>query len=261
MTDAYPRKKFIAGNWKMHKTRGDVETFFQTFNRLISESGGFSQIAERYDVAFGVPATLFETCEQGVKSTGVRILAQNCHWEAQGAFTGELSVPMLKDAGVHGAIIGHSERRQYNGETNEAVGKKWQALSRGGLLPVICIGESRSEREAGKTEEVLSVQLRETLSQVSKDSLGHDFVIAYEPVWAIGTGLTATPDQAEAAHVFIRRELAELTSKACSEAVRIIYGGSMNPSNARELLGCPNIDGGLIGGASLKAEDFVRILL
>lgn len=252
------RKKFLAGNWKMHKTRAETEAFFAA---LSQECGGnLKPITDAKDVAFAVPATLFDVALSTTRGSGVKILAQNCHWEKQGAFTGELSVAMLKDTGLAGSLIGHSERRQYNAETNETVGKKWNALALGGLLPVVCIGETRAEREAGKTNDVVKTQLVDALSQVTDEAKAKEFVIAYEPVWAIGTGLTATPEQAEETHAYIRGLLATLFTKERAEAVKILYGGSMNAANAKDLLAKQNIDGGLIGGASLKPDEFSKIL-
>lgn len=251
------RKKLLAGNWKMHKTRAET---LQFFSGLREQFPNFLNISAKVDLAFGVPATLFSEALSTTRDTGVKILAQNCHWETQGAFTGELSVGMLRDAGFAGSIIGHSERRQYFAETSEAVGKKWNALALGGLLPVVCVGETKAEREAGQTTEVVRCQIDDALSQVSPEGLAKTFVIAYEPVWAIGTGLTASPDQAQEVHAFIRTQLAEKLSKARASEVTILYGGSMNAANAAELLRKPDIDGGLIGGASLKVDEFSKMV-
>lgn len=252
------RKKLLAGNWKMHKTRAETSAFFASFQSAV---GDVARVTTQVDVAFGVPATLFDAALSTTCGTGVKILAQNCHWEKQGAFTGELSVPMLQDAGLAGSIIGHSERRQYFAETDETVGKKWNALALAGLLPVVCVGETKSEREGGKTMSVVRQQLDGALSQVSTEARAKEFVIAYEPVWAIGTGLTATPDQAQEVHAFIRQELAKHFDAGRAAQVRILYGGSMNAANAKELLSKSDIDGGLIGGASLKPDDFAKICI
>lgn len=251
------RKKLLAGNWKMHKTRAEASEFFHSFTKLV---GSLSDVTREVDVAFGVPATLFDVCVKAVDQTGVKILAQNVHYEKQGAFTGELSVPMLIDCHTNGSIIGHSERRQYYGETDEAVGKKWNALALAGLLPVVCVGETRAEREAGHTNDIVRGQLENALKFVSDDARAKDFVIAYEPVWAIGTGLTATPDEAEEVHLFIRNLLIKHFGMARAESVRILYGGSMNAANCQELLQKANIDGGLVGGASLKPDDFSKMI-
>jgi triosephosphate isomerase len=218
-------------------------------------------VTKSVDVGFGVSSTLFDTCLIKSEGTGIKILAQNCHFEAQGAFTGETSVPQLLDAHLHGAIIGHSERRQYYNESNDAVGKKWNALSNAAILPIVCVGETRHEREAGKTLDVVRSQIEGALQFVSDAARLKEFVIAYEPVWAIGTGLTATPDQAEDVHKVIRELLAHHFGASRAAALRILYGGSMNAANCKDLLSKPNIDGGLVGGASLKAEDFASMVL
>ena len=252
------RKKLLAGNWKMHKTRAEASDFFQSFTKL---AGNLVDVTRVVDVAFGVSATLFDACVKASEGTGVKILAQNVHFEKQGAFTGEISVPMLADGGITGSIIGHSERRQYFAETDETVGKKWNALSLAGFLPVVCIGETRAERESGHTNDVVLSQIENALKFVTDEARSKEFVIAYEPVWAIGTGLTATPEQAEEVHLFIRTLLSKHFGLSRAETLRILYGGSMNAANCADLLRKPNIDGGLIGGASLKAEDFSKMVL
>jgi triosephosphate isomerase (TIM) len=251
------RKKFLAGNWKMQKTRGEASEFFQAFTRLV---GNLGDVTRDVDLAFGVSATLFDAAIKSTTGSGVKILAQNVHFEKQGAFTGELSTGMLVDAGVSGSIIGHSERRQYFAENDEAVGKKWNALALSSLLPVVCVGETKSEREAGKTNDVVTRQLDAALAQVNPEARAKEFVVAYEPVWAIGTGLTATPEQAEDVHKMIRGLLEKHFGKSRADATRIIYGGSMNAANCAELLQKQNIDGGLVGGASLKPEDFSKMV-
>ena len=252
------RRKLLAGNWKMHKTRKEASEFFQSFTKLL---GHGHDVTRSVDVGFGVGPTLFEACLTAVKGTGVKILAQNCHFETHGAFTGEISVPQILDVGLAGSIIGHSERRQYYNETNEAVGKKWNVLAKAGLLPIVCVGETRQEREAGKTLDVVKNQIDEALKFVSDDARSKEFVIAYEPVWAIGTGLTATPEQAEDVHKVIRDLLTRTFDEARASTVQILYGGSMNAANCKDLLSKPNIDGGLVGGASLKSEDFASMVL
>lgn len=252
------RKKFLAGNWKMHKTRPEASEFFTSFTKMI---GHVNDVTTAMDIGFGVSSTLFDVCLTKVQGTGIKILAQNCHYETHGAFTGETSVPQLLDARLSGSIIGHSERRQYYKETNEAVGKKWNVLAKAQLLPVICVGETRQEREAGRTLDVVKSQIEEALKFVSEEARSKEFVIAYEPVWAIGTGLTATPDQAEDVHKVIRDLLGKNFGAQRAAALRILYGGSMNAANCKDLLVKPNIDGGLVGGASLKAEDFASMVL
>jgi triosephosphate isomerase len=251
------RKKLLAGNWKMHKTRAEASEFFHSFTKLV---GNMADVTRSVDVAFGVPATLFDVSLK-TAGAGVKILAQNVHFEKQGAFTGELSVGMLQDLSLQGSIIGHSERRQYFAETDQAVGKKWNALALSGLLPVVCVGETRAEREAGQTNAVVRKQFEQALAEVSADAKAKEFVIAYEPVWAIGTGLTATPEQAEEVHLMIRGLLTAQFGAARAETVRILYGGSMNAANCQDLLKKPNIDGGLVGGSSLKPEDFSKMVL
>ena len=249
------RKKLLAGNWKMFKTRSETEAFFSQFRQELSDGSG-----KAAEIAFGVAATLFDVALSTTRGTGVKILAQNCHWEKQGAFTGELSVAMLQDVGVAGSIVGHSERRQYFAETDETVGKKWNALALANLLPVVCVGETRAEREGGKTMDTVRQQLDGALLQVSSEARAKEFVIAYEPVWAIGTGLTATPAQAQEVHAFIRTELARHFDKTRAQSVRILYGGSMNAANAKDLLSQLDIDGGLVGGASLKPDEFAKVV-
>ncbi len=251
------RKKFLAGNWKMHKTRAEVSEFFTSFTKIL---GSLSDVTKVVDVGFGVSSTLFDTCLAQSQGTGIKILAQNCHFESNGAFTGETSVPQLLDAHVNGSIIGHSERRQYYNETNEAIGKKWNALTKAGLLPIVCVGETRQERESGKTLDVVKSQFEEALQFVSDEGRSKEFIIAYEPVWAIGTGLTATPEQAEDVHKVIRELLSKNFGASRAQSIRILYGGSMNAANCKDLLSKPNIDGGLVGGASLKHEDFASMV-
>lgn len=251
------RKKLIAGNWKMHKTRAETEMFFSGF---ASEMGDLHSVCAKVDIAFGVAATLFDVALSTTQASGVKILAQNCHWEKQGAFTGDLSWSMLAEVGLSGSIIGHSERRQFNGETDTCVGKKWNSLATANLLPVVCVGETREQREGGKTMEVVRQQIDAALLHVSTEARTKEFVIAYEPVWAIGTGLTPTPQQAQEVHAFIRGALAKQLSESLAAKTRILYGGSMNAANAKELLSKPDIDGGLVGGASLKPDDFAKIV-
>jgi triosephosphate isomerase len=248
------RTKFLAGNWKMHKTKQDTLEFFTTLR------GDVPKFSKDVELAFAVPATLLEVALLTTQQLGVKILAQNCHWEKQGAFTGETSVGMLQDIGAHGSLVGHSERRQYFGETDQTVGKKWNALSLAGLLPVVCLGETKQERERGATMDVVRQQFVTALSQVSSEARASEFVIAYEPVWAIGTGLTATPQEAQDVHEFIRGLIAKAFDQARANSVRIIYGGSMNGDNAKDLLQKADIDGGLIGGASLKPDEFAKIV-
>jgi triosephosphate isomerase len=237
----------------MHKTRSEASEFFTSFTKIL---GNIGDVTKLVDVGFGVSSTLFDTCLAKSQGSGIKILAQNCHFESHGAFTGETSVSQLLDAHLNGSIIGHSERRQYYNETNEAVGKKWNALAKSGLLPIVCVGETLEEREQGATDAVVARQLAPVLNVVGGQMAS--VVIAYEPVWAIGTGKTATPEMAQQVHARIRAILAERDAESAQQ-VRILYGGSMKPDNAKDLLAMPDIDGGLIGGASLNASDFLAI--
>jgi triosephosphate isomerase (TIM) len=202
----------------------------------------------------GIPAAV-----AAAQGTAIAVGAQNLYWEDQGAFTGEVSGPMVKDAGCTYVIIGHSERRQYFGETDETVNKRIAAALRHGLMPIFCLGETLAEREDGKTFETVRRQLVHGLGEIRPVDAGR-FVIAYEPVWAIGTGRTATPAQAQDVHAYLRTEVEALLGKDFAQAVRLLYGGSVKPDNARGLLDCPDIDGGLVGGACLKIEDFAGII-
>ena len=209
------------------------------------------------DVVVCVPFTDIPAVSEALKGSNIALGAQNVHFAEKGAYTGEISAAMLKEYGVKYVIIGHSERRQYFGETDETVNKRMHAALAAGLVPIVCVGESLEERETGKTEQVLSVQIEEGLKGLEDVSA---IVIAYEPVWAIGTGKTATAEQANETIGFIRKKCAEVFCPKCAEKVRIQYGGSMNAKNCKELMAMPEIDGGLIGGASLKAQDFSQIV-
>ena len=241
------RQAIIAGNWKMNKTRPEAKA-------LIEE---LIPIAEKAScgVIICVPYTNLETAVELTKGTNIKVGAENVHFKESGAYTGEISAAMLTEIGVEYVIIGHSERRQYFGETDETVNLRTKAALKAGLIPIVCVGELLWERECGITEEVVARQIKLDLWSLTAEQV-KNVVIAYEPVWAIGTGLTATPEQAEEVCGFIRTQLAKLFDQATADAVTIQYGGSMNAKNAAELLAKPNIDGGLIGGASLKAEDF-----
>ncbi|MDR2724748.1 MAG: triose-phosphate isomerase [Candidatus Adiutrix sp.] len=246
-------KPLLAGNWKMFKTSRQAREFFQ---ELLERLKPFP--ADR-EVAFGVPFTSLEAAVQAVAGTPVIIAAQNVHWEAEGAFTGEISAPMVAAAGAGAAIIGHSERRQLFGETGESVNKKIKAVLAAGLRPIVCLGETLEERESGRTYEVLAVQLDEALAGLGQAAPGA-LDLAYEPVWAIGTGRTATPEMAQEAHAFIRKWLAEKISPATAGATRLLYGGSVKPDNASQLMAQPDIDGALVGGASLTVDSFIQII-
>ena len=245
------KNKFIAGNWKMNKTIADTKTFI---NELIPLVAGANN-----RVALCVPFTDLATAVELTKGTNIAIGAQNVHWAESGAFTGEISVNMLKELGVEYVVIGHSERRQYFGETDATVLKRTLAALNGGLKPIVCVGETLSEREGGLMEEVLKRQTLEGLADVSAEQMA-DVVIAYEPVWAIGTGKTATNQEANDAIGYIRGILAQKYGDEVAQNVFIQYGGSMNEKNASDLLSMPQIDGGLIGGASLVPEKFQAIV-
>jgi triosephosphate isomerase len=245
------RQAIIAGNWKMNKTRPEAKALIEALKPYAEKA--------TCGVVICVPFTNLETAVNLTKGTNIKVGAQNCHFEKSGAFTGEISADMLVELGVEYVIIGHSERRQYFGETDETVNKRTKAALAAGLKPIVCVGELLWERECNITEEVISRQIKLDLFDISAEDI-KKVVIAYEPVWAIGTGKTASDEQAEEVCAFIREILAKIYDKATADAVTIQYGGSMNPGNAAGLLAKENIDGGLIGGASLKAEDFAVLL-
>lgn len=245
------RRAIIAGNWKMNKTRPEAKELIEALKPLVSEAG--------CEVVICVPYTNLETAVALCEGTNVKVGAENCHFAKSGAYTGEISADMLKEVGVEYVVLGHSERRQYFGETDETVNKRTKAALEAGLKPIVCVGELLWERECNITEEVIARQIKLDFFGVTANEL-KNCVIAYEPVWAIGTGKTATADQAEEVCAFIRATLAKLYGEDVAECVTIQYGGSMNAANAEELLSKVNVDGGLIGGASLKAPDFATIV-
>jgi triosephosphate isomerase len=244
------RTPLVAGNWKMHKTVPEAEALVAALLPRISGA--------RADVAVCPPYTALRPVVDSVRGSGLAVLAQNVHEEPEGAFTGEVSVPMLQDVGVAGAIVGHSERREHFGETDRALQLKVPALLDAGLTPLLCVGETEEERERGETDRKLRGQVQEDLAKVDSARLP-DVVIAYEPIWAIGTGRVATPEQAQEAISFIRA-LVEDRDGDASERIRILYGGSVSPDNAAELLALPDVDGALVGGASLDAESFAAVV-
>lgn len=245
------RKPIIAGNWKMNMTPADAETLVSALIPLVKDA--------KCDVVVCPPYVDISVVSRLVKGTNIHLGAQNIHWAAKGAFTGEVSADMLKAFGVEYAIIGHSERRQYFGETDEGVNARAKAALAAGITPIICVGETLEQRESGVTAAFVSGQAKAALAGMSEEDV-KSLVIAYEPIWAIGTGKTATADDANATIGVIRRAVAEAFGQAVADEVRIQYGGSMNPKNASELMAMPEIDGGLIGGASLKAEDFSKVV-
>ncbi len=247
------RKAIIAGNWKMNKTRPEAKELLDALKPLVANADG------KVEVVACVPFTNIDTAVSATEGSNIKIGAENVHFEKSGAFTGEISADMLVEAGVEYVVIGHSERRQYFGETDETVNKRTKAALAAGLKPIVCVGELLWERECGITEEVVARQIKLDLFDVSAEDVKKT-VIAYEPVWAIGTGKTATADQAEEVCALIRATLAKLYGDETAQAVTIQYGGSMNAKNCAELLAKENVDGGLIGGASLKADDFNTIV-
>ena len=246
------RKKIIAGNWKMNKTSADGVTLVQD---IVAAIGKQSEV----EVIVCPPFTAIEAAGKALEGSEVKLGAQNMHQEASGAFTGEVSAPMLRAIFATHVILGHSERRSYFGETDEGVNKKIHAAIKNQLRPIVCVGETLAERESGATLKVVQAQVERGLEGVSKD-LAPTLIVAYEPVWAIGTGKVATTEQAQEVHAFIRGLLVKLFGEAAAQKVRILYGGSMKPSNAPELLAQKDIDGGLIGGASLEARSFVELV-
>lgn len=245
------RKPIIAGNWKMNNTVAQTEALLNELLPLVKDAA--------CDVVVCVPFTDIAAAARLVKGTNVKVGAQNVAWADQGAFTGEISAAMLMEAGAEYVVIGHSERRQYFGETEETVNKRTVQALKNGLKPIVCVGETLAEREGNKTESVIETQLTGAFKDVDKRQAA-GIVIAYEPVWAIGTGKTATSAQAEETVAFIRGRIAAMYDAATAETIRIQYGGSMNAGNASELMAQPDIDGGLIGGASLKAADFSKVV-
>ena len=246
------RKKFVAGNWKMNTT---IDEAIALAKAVVDKMGKVSDV----DVAVCPPYISLKAVADVVAGSNVKLGAQDVHWEAKGAFTGKISCAMLKSVGVTYVIIGHSEQRQYFHETNDTVNKKVKAVLAAGLLPIVCVGETLDERKTGKLFSIIEGQTKGAFAGISKeDTL--KCTIAYEPVWAIGTGETATPDQANEMHIFIRKQIASLYDDVTAQNVRIQYGGSMKPDNAKSLLALSDVDGGLIGGAALKADDFYGIV-
>lgn len=244
------RKPIIAGNWKMNKTPSEARELVTALAPLVKDAV--------CDVVVCTPAVNFAAVSEAIKGTNIKLGAQNMHWKESGAYTGELSAAMLKECGVEYVILGHSERRQYFGETDATVNLRTLAAVKAGLTPIVCVGEKKEEREAGYTNALVSYQTLIALSGLTAEQV-KGVVIAYEPVWAIGTGLTATDEQANETIGVIREAIRSAYGDAADE-VRIQYGGSMNPKNCKGLMAQPEIDGGLIGGASLKAEDFSKVV-
>jgi triosephosphate isomerase len=244
------RTPLIAGNWKMHKTIAQAEEYIQGLLPRVSASAA--------DIAICAPYTSLQALVDSTRGSGVTIYAQNMHDAPEGAFTGEISAPMLNELDAHGVVLGHSERRQFFGETDRALQAKVPAALAAGLVPLLCVGESEDERDAGETDRKLRHQVQEGLEKVESARLG-DVVIAYEPIWAIGTGRNATPEQAQEAIGFVRALVADRDVEQASRT-RILYGGSVKPENAAELLALPDVDGALVGGASLDPESCAAIV-
>ncbi|MCC8116215.1 MAG: triose-phosphate isomerase [Planctomycetes bacterium] len=246
------RRPFICGNWKMYKTVSEALAF-------INEAKGLVADAKDVDIGIGAPATALKSIADAAKGSNILIGGEPCPWEKEGAVTGEIAPGMLVEAGCDFVIIGHSERRQYFGETNETCNKKAKAAIAAGLTVILCCGETLEEREAGKTTAVVTDHVKNGLAGFSPEEM-KKIVIAYEPVWAIGTGKTATPDQAQEVHAVIRNLLVEMFGKDIAEATRIQYGGSVKPENVKEIMSKPDVDGALVGGASLKADSFAQLV-
>ena len=246
------RTPMIAGNWKLHKTLDEATALVA---ELIPAIAGNNQV----EVVVAPVYTALHKVAEAIAGSNIKLAAQNCCAEAQGAFTGEVSAPLLKDVGCQYVIIGHSERRQLFGETDESVNRKVHAVAEAGLVTILCIGETLEERENDSMLDVLRRQVRFALRNLSTEQMAH-VVIAYEPVWAIGTGVTASNEQAQEAHAFVRALVGELYDQATAVAIRILYGGSVKPGNVDGLMTQPDVDGALVGGASLQAADFARIV-
>lgn len=246
------RRVIIAGNWKMYKT---IQESIELVNLLKRSVADVSEV----EIVVCPPFTSLSDVREVILESNIKLGAQDCYWEKEGAFTGEVSCAMLRSAGCEYVIVGHSERRQYFGETNETVNKKEKAALKEGLKPIVCVGERIEERKAGKTFDVIKDHVTNSLAGLTRDDMLKT-VIAYEPVWAIGTGLTATKEQAEEAHKYIRGLLQKMYDAELAGSVRIQYGGSVKPDNIKELISQEDVDGALVGGASLKAESFCAIV-
>lgn len=246
------RTPVIAGNWKLFKTTGEAAELINALKPAVAA-------AKKVEIVVAPVFTALATVAAAIKGSSIKLSAQNCYWEEEGAFTGEVSPKLLLDAGCSHVIIGHSERRQYFGETNATVNRKIKAAVKAGLTAIFCIGETLQQREADKTFSVIRTQIKGGLKDLDASAL-EKVIIAYEPVWAIGTGKTATDEQAQEVHAFIRKLIAKLYDKAAADRIRILYGGSVKPENVKGLMGKPDIDGALVGGASLKADSFAAIV-
>lgn len=242
----------IAGNWKLFKTIGESVAMVAALKPLVAE-------ARNVEIVVAPVFTALSRVSDAVSGSNVNLAAQDCFWEEEGAFTGEVAPKLLKDAGCSHVIIGHSERRQYFGETDATVNKKVKAAITAGLTAIVCVGETLEERESGRTFSVIETQVQNSLAGMCAEAVA-GLIVAYEPVWAIGTGKTASDEHAQEVHAFIRGLIQRLFSPAAADAVRILYGGSVKPDNVKGLMGQPDIDGALVGGASLKADSFAAIV-
>lgn len=243
------RKPIIVGNWKMNKNNAETKAFFEAVDAVAA--------SENATYGIGCPFTDLRTAQDNAKN--LIVAAENCHWEDSGAFTGEVSVPMLEEIGIKYCIIGHSERRQMFGDTDETVNKKAKRLLKAGITPILCIGETEAQYDAGETEKVIRDQLTGSLSDLCAKCVG-SMVIAYEPIWAIGTGKSATKEDAQKCCAIVRDQVKVMYGEEAAENVRVQYGGSVKPENIVEYMACPDIDGALIGGASLKEASFIDII-
>jgi triosephosphate isomerase (TIM) len=254
MSDSHTpsRRRVMAGNWKMYKTQAETRAFFEAFLPLIAD-------ADHCDIVIAPPFTSIAAAVEKTKDTKIGIAGQNNHWQKEGAFTGEVSTGMLVESGCRYVIVGHSERRQYNGETDDIVAQKSRSALAAGLIPIVCLGENFTERETGRTEEVLSQQFIGGPGALTHEEFSR-ILLAYEPVWAIGTGRTATPEIAAAAHQFLRRCVQDQFSAEIAAGLRILYGGSVKPDNIQGLMAQRELDGTLVGGASLEPKSFATIV-
>lgn len=246
------RKPFIASNWKLHKTREESREFLNAFREKV-------KYVSEVEIGLGPTYTSLDVVSKGIEGTGIKLLAQNVYFESEGAYTGEISPEMLKEVGTDYVIVGHSERRQIFGETDGMVNKKIDKVFANDMKPVLCIGETEDQRARGETEQVLHDQLKNDLRGLDPED-AKEMVIAYEPIWAIGTGESASPEDAQGGCKFARDQVKDLLGEEVGESVRLQYGGSIKPHNAEELMSQPDIDGGLVGSASLDPESFAEII-
>jgi triosephosphate isomerase len=261
-----PRGVLIAGNWKMNHGLAETEEFLTTFSGQMADGAKFGELRQalqsnRLKTCLFPPYLCLDRARSWTSRFpfSVHIGAQNAHWEKKGAFTGEVSGPMLNELGIHWILVGHSERRQYFGETDQTVRKKVESLLEQGFHVILCIGETRAERESGKTKDVLTRQIEQGLPNLGSQNENR-LTLAYEPVWAIGKGLTASPEQAEEAHLQIRTLLTDRLGNIAATKISLLYGGSVTPENIHALLACPNVDGALVGGACLKVDNYISLL-